>query len=99
MSAGCIPIVTPAGAMAEKMGSNVNMANATNNGQVDTSLEDGDYFNQFVQAVVKALNAGDTLEQRQNLIIQANQKYNWDHIVAKWMQVISPSRKRHHSEI
>lgn len=86
MSAGAIPIVTPCGAMAEKM--NIKAQMATNEHRLDSSFPDGEQFKYFVNAVIEQLQNVNKDEQR-NLVKQtADLKYSWSTIVEKWTEVM-----------
>lgn len=83
---GCIPICTPSGAIAEKLGSDNQYAKLVNN-QIDYSLEDGTEFNNFVKYIIYTLklNSESKLIQRQKISKRANELYNWEFITKKWI--------------
>ena len=85
MSAGCIPVCTPSGAMAEKLGINKQMAKLINN-ELDYSSKDDIDFDNFVKSVILILKNPDRDNQRQSIIKYANEKYNWDTIGKLWIR-------------
>lgn len=87
MSAGAIPMVTPSGAISEKMG--IRRGQVAKNGVygIDSSLEDGEYFNKFVEAVVNSLKQKE--REREDIIKYANNNYNWGSIGKTWIQIIN----------
>jgi glycosyltransferase involved in cell wall biosynthesis len=82
MSAGCIPICTPSGAIAEKLGINKQMAKLEST-QLDYSLEEGPDFDLFVKGVVQILKGPRT--NTNSLKKYANDKYSWEIVSKKWM--------------
>ncbi len=82
---GCIPIVTPSGAMAEKIGSNLQMAKLESR-EIDYSLEDGPEFKNFVKSAIVILKKPRSDLFRKQISQIANEKYNWDVIVKKWIE-------------
>lgn len=82
MSFGCIPIVTPSGAIAEKIGSNEQFAKLSNM-QIDYSLEDGPEFNNFVKSAIDILKKPRI--DRSILSTIANDIYSWHSVVQEWI--------------
>ncbi len=85
MSAGAVPLVTPAGAMAEKMGIKFQCAqNVSNNVSIDSSLESGTLFDNYVKEVIKTLKneRKNTHEMQRN----TNEKYNWSTVTDQWVK-------------
>jgi glycosyltransferase involved in cell wall biosynthesis len=91
MSAGAIPIVTPSGAMAEKMGINDQISHSTRTDkQIDTSLENSEYFNQYVSEIIKTLKISDNMDPtRLQITKTANSLYNWEYIGSKWNKLLT----------
>jgi glycosyltransferase involved in cell wall biosynthesis len=85
MSYGCIPIVTPSGAMAEKIGTTGQMAKSESFG-IDYSLEDGPEFTNFVKSVIDILKKPRI--NREIISSIANEKYSWDSVCKKWIEQI-----------
>lgn len=83
MSYGCIPIVTPSGSIAEKLGVSKQMARLKSNG-IDYSLEDGPEFNSFVKSVISILKKPRM--DRKIISHIANDKYSWESVTKKWIK-------------
>jgi glycosyltransferase involved in cell wall biosynthesis len=83
MAFGCIPIVTPSGAIAEKIGSNIQMAKLESR-EIDYSLEDGPEFKNFVKSVIITLKKPRM--DRSILSSMANNKYSWNKISKQWIK-------------
>jgi len=84
LSYSCIPIVTPSGSIAEKIGNNLQMAKLESR-EIDYSLEDGPEFKNFVKSAVTILKKPRTDLFRKQISQLANEKYNWDVIVKRWI--------------
>lgn len=85
MSYGCIPIVTPSGAIAEKIGTTGQMAKLESFG-IDYSLEDGADFKNFVKSVISILKKPRM--DRELISSMANEKYSWESVSKKWMELM-----------
>jgi len=97
MAAGCIPVCTPSGAIAEKLGINDQCAKLKNE-ILDYSLEEGPEFDNFVKATIAILK--NPRPNRADISKYANEKYNWSIIAQQWIkkcrgggleQLITPS--------
>jgi glycosyltransferase involved in cell wall biosynthesis len=84
MSAGCITVVPPSGAMAEKMGYSTQIAKLTND-TLDYSLSEGDEFNKYIDHII--VNLQQKRVNRQVLANDTNKKYNWEHIADQWIKL------------
>ncbi len=84
MSAGCIPVVTPSGAMAEKIGYPTQVAKLTND-TIDYSLSSGDEFNKFVDNIIVNLRQKNI--NRERIANDTNKKYNWETITDQWIKL------------
>ena len=87
LSFGCIPVVTPSGAVAEKLGIGEQYAHLTGS-QIDYSLEEGPEFDKFVKAVVKVLKTPRSDQYRTSLADYANAKYDWGSVVKQWIKTL-----------
>jgi glycosyltransferase involved in cell wall biosynthesis len=83
MSFGCIPVVTPSGAISEKLGIDQQYAKTIAT-EIDYSLEDGVLFNKFVKSTIHILKK--PRPDRMAISTIANDKYNWETISKKWME-------------
>jgi glycosyltransferase involved in cell wall biosynthesis len=84
MSAGCITVVPPSGAMAEKMGYPTQIAKLTNS-SIDYSLSEGDEFNKYVDNII--VNLQQKRVNREVLANETNKKYNWENIADQWIKL------------
>lgn len=82
---GCIPVVTPSGAMAEKLGIDRQIAKLVND-KLDYSLEEGSEFDSWVKAIILRLKKTRTDEERKIISDYANEQYSWKLIVNKWLK-------------
>lgn len=84
LSFGCVPVVTPNGAIAEKLDIPEQYAKLVN-GQIDYSLENGPEFKKFVKAVVHTLQEKRTDKFRQGMSKHTNNNYSWELVASKWI--------------
>lgn len=82
MSAGAVPVVTPAGAMAEKM--SIKFQCAQNVSNIDSSLESGALFDNYVKEVIKTLK--NERKNTDSMQKKTNEKYNWSTITDQWVK-------------
>jgi glycosyltransferase involved in cell wall biosynthesis len=82
MAAGCIPIVTPSGAMADKIGSDKQFSN--DHFKIDYSLEPGKQFDEFVEVTIHILSNSDKFDR--NLIKKKAEEYSIEKVVDKWIE-------------
>ncbi len=85
MLAGCIPICTPSGAIAEKLNINEQYAKLSNT-QIDYSLKEGPEFDKFIKAAISILKKPRSDLFRKQISEMANDKYNWNIIVQQWIK-------------
>jgi glycosyltransferase involved in cell wall biosynthesis len=82
LSFGCIPIVTPSGAIAEKIGVSTQMAKLESKG-IDYSLEEGPEFDKFVKSAIAILKKPRM--SRKSISSLANDRYSWKSVAEKWI--------------
>jgi glycosyltransferase involved in cell wall biosynthesis len=84
MSAGCIPVVSPAGAMSEKMNFSKQITKMSNN-EIDYSVSSGPAFDTFIDETLEIMKNNNT--DREFLAKRANSMYNWGHIASNWIKL------------
>lgn len=84
MSAGCIPVCTPAGSISEKLGIDRQIAKLKHD-SIDYSLEEGRDFDNFVKAVIAVLNDSTRDSRREEISEYANSMYSWNKIAKEWI--------------
>jgi len=97
MSAGCLPICTSSGALAEKLGTKEQIARLSITG-IDTSLEDGPEFRNLVEEAINALNYlvrptsreyftdGNSVPTLIETTTMFSEQYHWDIICREWIK-------------
>lgn len=90
MASGACPVVSSAGAMAEKIGAIGNFLESSiiNSGtlnNIDSSLKEGQDFDNWVQNIVLKLKDNERDNERIKMSEMTYKNYNWKTIVDKWI--------------
>ncbi len=77
ISAGCIPIVSPSGALSEKMGYNEDISILIND-NIDYSLSSGDIFNNMIDCIIN------------DKTVKTNYTpLTWDEVCEEWVKIFN----------
>ena len=88
MCVGAIPLVTPSGAMSEKIGSDRDISVLHSPDFLDSSLKEGKEFDNWVSGIIEKLKKRDSEENiDRKECYDWYEKYNWNSIAKKWMSL------------
>lgn len=85
MSAGAIPVVTPSGAMSEKIG--IDFQCATESNSIDSSLKEGELFNSYVHSLIRVLKS--ERKDIEKMKTNVDKMYNWQIIADQWIKKLN----------